>query len=169
MKGKPQFISEKMSELPKTGAVSCSAPSNIALVKYWGKRPVQLPENPSISFTLDTCKTITTVRYSLRDIQINSFDFELRFEGMPKPDFKPKIQSFLERIEGYLPFLKQYTFMIETSNTFPHSSGIASSASGMSALAYCLVQIEKIINPQLSNEYCLQKASFLARLGSGSA
>ncbi|MCB0444930.1 MAG: diphosphomevalonate decarboxylase, partial [Gelidibacter sp.] len=54
-------------------------------------------------------------------------------------------------------------------NTFPHSSGIASSASGMSALALCLMSIEKQLNPEISEDYFNQKASFLARLGSGSA
>ncbi|WP_062054484.1 diphosphomevalonate/mevalonate 3,5-bisphosphate decarboxylase family protein [Aquimarina longa] len=165
----PQFISPIVSELPEEGVLSCSAPSNIALVKYWGKRPIQLPENTSISFTLDNCKTTTILKYKRRNVVGEDFDFDLLFEGKPKPDFKPKIQNFLYRIQEYLPFLKQYTFMIETSNTFPHSSGIASSASGMSALAYCLVQLEKKINPDISDSELLQKSSFLARLGSGSA
>ncbi|MDP4855477.1 MAG: diphosphomevalonate decarboxylase, partial [Schleiferiaceae bacterium] len=37
------------------------APSNIALVKYWGKYGVQLPSNPSISFTLEACATETSL------------------------------------------------------------------------------------------------------------
>ncbi|WP_108808968.1 diphosphomevalonate/mevalonate 3,5-bisphosphate decarboxylase family protein [Aquimarina spinulae] len=165
----PEFTLPIVSKLPEEGVVTCTSPSNIALVKYWGKRPVQLPENASISFTLDNCKTTTSLAYKRRDDAGEDFDFELFFEGKPKPDFKPKIQSFFERIQEYLPFLKQYTFRIETSNTFPHSSGIASSASGMSALAYCLMQLEKKINPDISDSECLQKSSFLARLGSGSA
>ncbi|MBL0682165.1 diphosphomevalonate decarboxylase [Aquimarina mytili] len=162
-------MSSEFLELPNEGKIICTSPSNIALVKYWGKRPVQLPENPSISFTLNTCKTSTSLTYKKRDVVSKDFDFELLFEGKPKPDFKPKIQSFFERIEEYLPFLKQYTFTIETSNTFPHSSGIASSASGMSALAFCLMQLEKKINHDIEDEELLQKTSFLARLGSGSA
>ncbi|MEW7290099.1 diphosphomevalonate/mevalonate 3,5-bisphosphate decarboxylase family protein [Aquimarina sp. 2304DJ70-9] len=169
MKDYPQFISPEISGLPNEGKITCAAPSNIALVKYWGKRPVQLPENASISFTLDTCKTITSLSYKKRNVVSNDFDFDLLFEGKPKADFKPKIQSFFERIEEYLPFLKRYTFTIETSNTFPHSSGIASSASGMSALAYCLMQLERKINPDISDIELLKKTSFLARLGSGSA
>ncbi|MBG6130468.1 diphosphomevalonate decarboxylase [Aquimarina sp. EL_43] len=165
----PEFTLPIVSKLPEEGIVTCTSPSNIALVKYWGKKPVQLPENASISFTLDNCKTTTSLAYKRRDDAGEDFDFELFFEGKPKPDFKPKIQSFFERIQEYLPFLKQYTFRIETSNTFPHSSGIASSASGMSALAYCLMQLEKKINPDISDSECLQKSSFLARLGSGSA
>ncbi len=169
MKDYPQFISSESIRLPNEGKITCTSPSNIALVKYWGKRPVQLPENASISFTLDACKTITSVSYKKRDVVSEDFDFDLLFEGKPKPDFKPKIQRFFERIEKYLPFLKQYTFTIETSNTFPHSSGIASSASGMSALALCLMQLEKKMHSDLTDEDLLQKASFLARLGSGSA
>ena len=46
------------------GKVKWTAPSNIALVKYWGKKSVQLPENPSISFTLSNCITKTEVIYS---------------------------------------------------------------------------------------------------------
>jgi diphosphomevalonate decarboxylase len=59
--------------------------------------------------------------------------------------------------------------VIKTENSFPHSSGIASSASGMSALALCVTSLEKELNPELSEEYFNKKASFLARLGSGSA
>ena len=145
-----------------------SAPSNIALVKYWGKKENQIPANPSISFTLNNCKTITKLEV-VKKSENNSFSFDLLFEGKPKEDFKPKIQKFFERIEKYCPFLKEYHFKIDTQNTFPHSSGIASSASGMAALAMNIMSLEKAINPTISDEYFYSKASFLARLGSGSA
>ena len=145
-----------------------SAPSNIALVKYWGKKENQIPANPSISFTLNNCKTITKLEV-VKKSKTNSFSFDLLFEGKPKEDFKPKIQKFFERIEKYCPFLKEYHFKIDTQNTFPHSSGIASSASGMAALAMNIMSLEKAINPTISEEYFYSKASFLARLGSGSA
>jgi len=145
-----------------------SAPSNIALVKYWGKKENQIPANPSISFTLNNCKTITKLDV-VKKLENNSFSFDLLFEGKPKEDFKPKIQKFFERIEQYCPFLKEYHFKIDTQNTFPHSSGIASSASGMAALAMNIMSLEKAINPTITDEYFYSKASFLARLGSGSA
>jgi diphosphomevalonate decarboxylase len=145
-----------------------SAPSNIALVKYWGKKESQIPANPSISFTLNNCKTITKLEV-VKKSEKNDFSFELLFEGKPKEDFKPKIQKFFERIELYCPFLKEYHFKIDTQNTFPHSSGIASSASGMAALAINIMSLEKAINPSISDDYFYAKASFLARLGSGSA
>ncbi len=169
MKDFPEFTLPIVSELPEEGFITCTSPSNIALVKYWGKRPVQLPENASISFTLTNCNTTTSLTYKKLDSTAGDFNFELFFEGKPKPDFKPKIQSFFERIEAYLPFLKQYVFTIETSNTFPHSSGIASSASGMSAMAYCLMELERKINSGISDTEFIKKTSFLARLGSGSA
>jgi diphosphomevalonate decarboxylase len=99
----------------------------------------------------------------------DTFSFDLLFEGKPKEDFKPKIQQFFERVFVYLPFLKEYHFTIDTENTFPHSSGIASSASGMAALAMNLMSLEKALNPEMTEEYFYKKASFLARLGSGSA
>jgi diphosphomevalonate decarboxylase len=162
------FIPSNYSHSIDQGNFSWSAPSNIALVKYWGKKENQIPANPSVSFTLNNCKTITTLAFTKR--QNNGyFSFDLFFEGKPKEDFKPKIQKFLERVEKYLPFLKDYHFNIETENTFPHSSGIASSASGMAALAMNFMSLEKKLNPAMTDDYFYSKASFLARLGSGSA
>lgn len=151
------------------GKVTYRSPSNIALVKYWGKKENQIPANPSISFTLDACATTTTVSYKRLDRKTTNFSFDLFFEGSPKEAFKPKIETFFSRIENYLPFLKNYHFIIETANSFPHSSGIASSASGMSALALCLMNLERELNPNISTAFFTKKASFLARLGSGSA
>jgi len=162
------FIPAKYTNSIEKGAFKWSAPSNIALVKYWGKKENQIPANPSISFTLNNCKTITSLSFSKKE-KAENFSFDLLFEGKPKEDFKPKIQKFFERVAIYLPFLKEYHFTIDTENTFPHSSGIASSASGMAALAMNLMSLEKELNPEMTDEYFFQKASFLARLGSGSA
>lgn len=162
-----QFIPNTYKNTIEKGSYTWSSPSNIALVKYWGKKEHQIPENPSISFTLDNCKTITTLSFVKKNT--DNFSFDIFLEGEKKDDFKPKIETFFKRIENYLPFLKAYHFTIETSNTFPHSSGIASSASGMSALALCLMSIEKALNPDMSEAHFIKKALFLARLGSGSA
>ncbi|OJX50979.1 MAG: diphosphomevalonate decarboxylase [Flavobacterium sp. 38-13] len=162
------FIPSEYTRSIEKGNFKWSAPSNIALVKYWGKKDNQIPANPSISFTLNNCKTITSLAFEKRKPD-GDFSFDLLFEGKPKEDFKPKIRKFFERIESYLPFLKEYHFTINSENTFPHSSGIASSASGMAALAVNLMSIEKELNPEMTEDYFNQKASFLARLGSGSA
>ncbi len=154
----------------ETASFSWSAPSNIALVKYWGKKENgdQIPANPSISFTLKNCKTITSVAITSK-VEKDNFSFDLLFEGQSKEDFKPKIQKFFERIYQYCPYLKDYHFTFDTQNTFPHSSGIASSASGMAAIAMNIMSLEKAIKPEISEAYFYAKASFLARLGSGSA
>ncbi len=153
----------------KNGSFSWQSPSNIALVKYWGKSEPQIPKNTSISFTLNNCHTTTTLKFSKKNKPSKEFSIEVIFEGEKKEGFKPKIVKFFERIEKYVPFITEYDFIIKTKNSFPHSSGIASSASGMSALALCLMNIQKELNPEISDGYFRQKASFLARLGSGSA
>lgn len=164
-----QFIFHSNSESIKDGKVTWKSPSNIALVKYWGKKPNQIPANPSLSFTLNACATTTSLSYTKREQHAQDFSFDLYFEGKQKEDFKPKINTFFKRIVHYVPFIKGMHLTIETSNSFPHSSGIASSASGMSALALCLMDIERQLNPTMTLDFFHRKASFLARLGSGSA
>ena len=153
--------------------ITFKAPSNIALVKYWGKKGEQLPANPSISFTLSHCYTETSIAYQRRSassIAANApFSFDFSFDGQPKPSFHPKIEAFFARIAPYLPFLTDYHFSIHSHNSFPHSSGIASSASAMAALSVCLMQVARELGHTYSEEEFWQKASFLARLGSGSA
>jgi len=178
MLSEKDFIAKSSTVTIDNGSFQWSAPSNIALVKYWGKREntnssnavslEQIPANPSVSFTLNHCKTITKLAFTKKDGQSN-FSFDLLFEGQPKEEFKPKIQKFLERIAVYCPYLKDYHFTIDTQNTFPHSSGIASSASGMAALAMTIMSLEKALHPEMTEDFFYQKASFLARLGSGSA
>ncbi|WP_291868689.1 diphosphomevalonate decarboxylase [Maribacter sp.] len=163
------FIPSEYKYQIEEGEVTWKSPSNIALIKYWGKEANQIPANPSISFTLNACATTTTVTYKKQKEEGKEFSFDLFFEGNLKEDFKPKINTFLKRVEAYLPFLKKYHFIIKTSNSFPHSSGIASSASGLSALALGLMSLEKELNPEITEDYFTKKASFLARLGSGSA
>ena len=163
-----EFVFNSTENKIDNGNFQWSAPSNIALVKYWGKKENQVPANPSISFTLNNCKTITKLSFEKKSDATN-FSFDLLFEGKPKEDFKPKIQQFFERIYNYCSYLKNFHFIIDTQNTFPHSSGIASSASGMAALAMNIMSLEKLLNPKMNDDYFNQKASFLARLGSGSA
>ncbi|HET8886359.1 MAG TPA: diphosphomevalonate decarboxylase [Salinimicrobium sp.] len=163
------FIPKQYSEEIKHGEVSWSAPSNIALIKYWGKLENQIPANPSLSFTLNNCKTITKLTFSKLEKPTSEFQVDVFFENEKNESFRPKILQFFKRIEKYLPFLRDYKFSIETANTFPHSSGIASSASGMAALSLCLMEVEKMLNPEMTLKHFHQKASFLARLGSGSA
>lgn len=152
----------------KSGSVAWQSPSNIALIKYWGKKPVQIPQNASISFTLTDAKTETHVNYKPRQKQKEWIQFS--FEGAAEPLFAKRIEKYFESLTAYFPFISQLSFLIESSNSFPHSSGIASSASAMSALAMCLCDIEdQLWPPSDGPSIDLQKASYIARLGSGSA
>ena len=145
------------------GGVKWQSPSNIALVKYWGKKGVQLPQNPSVSFTLSQCRTETAIFYEKSD----RFGLHFRFDGREQPAFQKKISDFLLAQAAFFPFIQQLDFHITSHNTFPHSSGIASSASSMSALVLCLLDIERMAKGE--SEIDLKKASYFSRLASGSA
>jgi len=166
-----QFIPHSLQRKLEIFSCTWKTPSNIALVKYWGKTAPQIPKNASISFTLSKSHTITTIDFTPKDTSATEeIDFELFFEGKKKEDFKPKISKFFKRIQEYCPYLFSYNMTISSENSFPHSSGIASSASGMSAIAMCLMSLERSLSKtEISDEFVNKKASFLARLGSGSA
>ena len=144
------------------GRVGWACPSNIALVKYWGKKGKQLPQNPSISFTLSECRSETFITFEKAD----RFGFSFFFEGKENPAFGAKIEKFLLENQAFFPFINQLNLKVESRNTFPHSSGIASSASSMSAFVMCLLNIE---NQIVSKQFDFQKASYFSRLASGSA
>ncbi|MDG2074785.1 MAG: diphosphomevalonate decarboxylase, partial [Polaribacter sp.] len=163
-----QFIPSELSFSIEKATYKWQTPSNIALVKYWGKSDPQIPKNASISFTLNNCHTITSIDFVKKNPSLE-INFELFFEGQKKEAFKPKIGQFFDRIKEYCPYVFEYDMIINSENSFPHSSGIASSASGLSAIAMCLMSLEKEINSDLSANFINKKASFLARLGSGSA
>lgn len=163
-----EFLVKSDFDFIEKATYKWQTPSNIALVKYWGKSDPQIPKNASISFTLSNSHTITSIEFEKKENN-GIIDFELFFEGEKKEDFKPKINSFFWRIQEFCPYVFEYKMIIDSQNSFPHSSGIASSASGMSAIACCLLSLEKGITQNSSKEYFNKKASFLARLGSGSA
>lgn len=135
------------------------AGSNIAFLKYWGKRDEEqnLPLNPSISMTLDeTLSTRTTIEFS-EDFEHDSLDLNEIEETGPK----------LERISRFLNILREkadvsYLAKVVSINTFPTGAGIASSASGFAALAGAGA---KALGLEMSDD----ELSGLARLGSGSA
>lgn len=152
------------------GIVEWQSPSNIALIKYWGKYGFQLPKNPSLSFTLSQSNTTTKVEYVYRDPQSRTEQVRLFFHGKQQLQFQEKIQKFFNHLEEFFPFIKHLNFTIYSENSFPHSAGIASSASSMSALALCLCSIQEQLIGKFDNEEAfLHKASFIARIGSGSA
>ena len=163
-----EFISKEISAEVNEVSFSWESPSNIALVKYWGKNLDQTPKNPSISFTLSDCKTTTSVLFKKIKSTSKIIDFELFFEGERNISFRTKIEKFFSTIVAYCPFLSNYHLTISSSNSFPHSSGIASSASAMSALSLCIMSLEKELT-LIDDEFFYKKASFISRIGSGSA
>lgn len=153
---------------PEKRMVQCESPSNIALIKYWGKYGNQLPNNPSISFTLSRSVTKMSIEYHSGSGR--STRLELYLDGIRNDYFEKKMTLSLKRLLPFFPFLNGLHLKIESQNTFPHSAGIASSASSFSALALCLCTIERENFNTFSNKGSFyQKASFIARIGSGSA
>ena len=76
-------------------SVGWESPSNIALVKYWGKRDVQLPQNPSLSFALNNSFTETVVQYSFENSNI--IDLELFFENKKMKHLKIGYKTTLNK------------------------------------------------------------------------
>lgn len=156
-----------MTQARESAECTWKSPSNIALVKYWGKRDEQIPANPSISFSLDRATTETSVKAVNRS-NGGGISLNFAFEQQPNAAFEEKLKAYLTKAAREFTWLEQYHLDIASSNTFPHSSGIASSASAYSAVALCLCTLhEEITGNKLQDFY--QKASTWARIGSGSA
>ena len=147
---------------------SWRSPSNIALIKYWGKHGLQLPRNPSLSFTLSACHTNMIL---VVDLSVGNPGIDILYDGQPKPSFEPKIKTFFSLLGDFFPWLNGSFVKIDSHNTFPHGAGIASSASAMSAIALCLMDINDQINGHTTfpGEMWWKQASEIARIGSGSA
>jgi len=152
-----------------SGQICWESPANIALIKYWGKYSVQLPINPSLSFVLRQSVVKICMDYEIDPktrLQLLSFSLN----DHSREDFASRIQGYLSSLVPWFPFLQHAQIRIHSQSTFPHSAGIASSAAAFSALALCLCSIEaKINNNTTDGADFLRKASFAARLGSGSA
>jgi diphosphomevalonate decarboxylase len=134
------------------------APSNIAFIKYWGKKDeiLRLPCNGSISMCTSGLQTTTTVEFdeSLTEDAVSINEQEVL-------DFKKdKVVKHLDRVRKMAG--KDIKARISTSNNFPSSTGLSSSASGFAALSLAAT---KAIGLDLSEK----DLSILARQGSGSA
>lgn len=77
-----QYIQEAVSlenfDLVGSKSVCWESPSNIALIKYWGKHSDQLPQNPSLSFNLKHSKTVTKIIYQKRKTEKPIFNTFLK-------------------------------------------------------------------------------------------
>ncbi len=150
--------------------VTVSATPNLALVKYWGKRRegedcedplLNLPQNSSLSITVGleaSLQTITSVVFS------NKFSKDKFFlDGTEQDLDDPELKERFIAIDRLREFAKtDARILVVSNNSFPTGSGMASSASGLSALVYACA---KALDLELSES----KLSEIARMGSGSA
>jgi diphosphomevalonate decarboxylase len=134
------------------------ANTNIALVKYWGKRDaaLNLPAVGSLSLTLEGLTTRTEVR----------FDGALAADTLTL-DGKIEAGKPLERISRFLDLVRAEAGLsararVVSANDFPTAAGLASSASAFAALA---VAATRAAGLPLDG----RALSILARRGSGSA
>ncbi|KYO37364.1 diphosphomevalonate decarboxylase [Alligator mississippiensis] len=132
--------------------VTCTAPVNIAVIKYWGKRDSELilPINSSLSVTLnqDQLKTTTTAAIS-RDFK----EDRLWLNGEEADITHPRLQNCLREMrrlarkrrsgsEGdTAPLNLTYKLHIASVNNFPTAAGLASSAAGYACLVYTLARL----------------------------
>ena len=135
------------------------APSNIALVKYWGKRDetLNLPTHGSLSLSLGNKGTWTKLSWNegLKGDQIS-------FNGQIVRAEESEALRLTLFLDHFRPKNRAGGYELETVNDIPMAAGLASSASGFAALVKALNALHgwKLDLPQLS---------LLARLGSGSA
>lgn len=138
---------------------TAKAHTNIALIKYWGKRnnALILPTNNSLSVTLDGLHTTTTVAF---DETLTKDHFFLNDESVEGTAYE-RVVTFLDlirRMKGR-PDLRA---RIQSENAVPTAAGFASSASGFAALAAAA-------SKALELELDLPALSRITRQGSGSA
>ncbi|KAK8086793.1 hypothetical protein PG994_001767 [Apiospora phragmitis] len=155
----------------KVYRASTTAPVNIAVVKYWGKRDAKLnlPTNSSLSVTLSQAdlRTLTTASCSA------AFqDDVLLLNGEPSDLTGARTQACLRELrtrraaleskDASLPKLSAMRLLLVSENNFPTAAGLASSAAGFAALVRAIADLYEL--PSSPTEL-----SLIARQGSGSA
>jgi diphosphomevalonate decarboxylase len=141
-------------------AARATAHSNIALVKYWGKREgvdpdLNLPAVGSLSMTLDELRTETTVRPAARDSFV--------LDGVPQEnDSARKVFAHLDRVHAATRALSpRPPCHVDSTNHLPTAAGLASSAAGFAALTLAAATAFAVTDTA--------DLPALARRGSGSA
>jgi diphosphomevalonate decarboxylase len=139
-------------------AATAVAGTNIALVKYWGKRDaaLNLPAAGSLSLTLEGLGTRTTVRFA----DALAADRLVLDGAAADARATARVSTFLDRVRARAGFVARAE--VTSENSMPTASGLASSASGFAALAVAAARAAGLsLSPAELSE--------LARLGSGSA
>lgn len=150
---------------------STTAPVNIAVVKYWGKRDpkLNLPTNSSVSVTLSQAdlRTHTTAACSTSftedTLLLNSSPQDVT-GARTQACFRElrSLRSALESSNPSLPKLSSLPLRIVSENNFPTAAGLASSAAGFAALVRAIANLYEL--PSSATDL-----SRIARQGSGSA
>ncbi|CAK7214796.1 diphosphomevalonate decarboxylase [Sporothrix curviconia] len=157
----------------KVYRATTTAPVNIAVVKYWGKRDAKLnlPTNSSLSVTLaqSDLRTLTTATCSA--VYAGQGD-SLLLNGEASDVSGARTQACfralrerraaLEAADSSLPKLASLPLRIVTENNFPTAAGLASSAAGFAALVRAIADLYEL--PDTPSQL-----SLIARQGSGSA
>ena len=137
---------------------TAKAHTNIALVKYWGKKDQELiiPQTNSLSLTLNEFYTTTTVSF---DNHLTSDLVAIDQQTLSKQAAKKVIHvlDIVRQLSGIKAFAR-----VESINHVPTAAGLASSASAFAALAGAASAAAGL---NLSG----RDLSRLARRGSGSA
>lgn len=135
------------------------APSNIAFIKYWGKKDevLKLPENGSFSMCLSNLLTTTTVEFSLK---YKKDEFLLKGSTLYKAKSSQRVINHLDLVRKMAGI--NLKAKVVSQNNFPSGTGLSSSASGFAALTLAATKAA-VLN--LSEK----DLSILARQGSGSA
>lgn len=136
-------------------AITARAHTNIALVKYWGKKDTKLiiPQNSSLSLTLDHFYTDTTVRFD-KSLDHDVFLLDGRVQN------SQKVNNFMDIIRRMANI--NFFARIDSFNHVPAAAGLASSASAFAALATAASKAAGL-------NFSKRDLSRLARRGSGSA
>jgi len=138
---------------------TAKSPANIAFIKYWGKTDLKsrVPENNSISMCLSDLYSRCTVEFR-KDLKTDEIEF--KNEAVVKEKEKERIVGVVERVRR-LGGVK-WKARVVTENNFPKATGIASSASGLSAVTVAALGA-------LGMKMSEKEVSKLARLASGTA
>ncbi len=144
------------------------APSNIALIKYMGKKDIEnnIPINSSLSYTLNNLLSSVMLEHHPGK---KDFWEPLDIPGSLKFTLSNEAQDRFLRHLNRLKTLVNYSgaFIVRSSNNFPHSSGLASSASSFAALTKCAVlALSELTQTPMPS---VETQAALSRAGSGSS
>ncbi|KAF4977911.1 hypothetical protein FZEAL_5616 [Fusarium zealandicum] len=151
---------------------STTAPVNIAVVKYWGKRDpkLNLPTNSSLSVTLSQADLRTLTTASCSNSYTDGDSLTLNGESSDVSGARTQAcfrelrsrRATLEASDSSLPKLSAMPLKLVSENNFPTAAGLASSAAGFAALVKAIALLYKL--PDSPSDL-----SLVARQGSGSA